>query len=186
MITRRDCRASSPFSAVTGVTDEARSAGVKPNSAVTNTASTTPNDARCQSKSKTSRTGISIGSIIAITAGAAHQATSAPSADAPSASIALSTSTSCIKRARPAPIDTRSAISLARDRVCPVSRLPTVAHAITSTSTTSAMRMRSGLPRCFWIGETPWAAGRSEMVSERNASIVVRGVSEENPLRRAR
>ncbi len=47
---------------------------------------------------------------------------------------ALSTSTSCTSRQRPAPMETRSAISRARDAACAVIRFATFAQAINSTS----------------------------------------------------
>ena len=58
--------------------------------------------------------------------------------------MALSTSTSCTRRHRPAPIETRSAISRARAAACAVIRLATLAHAINSTSATSTPRAISG------------------------------------------
>ena len=56
---------------------------------------------------------------------------------------ALSTSTSCTRRLRPAPIETRSAISRARAAACAVIRFATLAHAISSTSATSTPRASS-------------------------------------------
>ena len=58
--------------------------------------------------------GPSGGASIETTSGADHEANSAPATEAATASSALSTSTSWISRQRPAPIETRSAISRAR------------------------------------------------------------------------
>ena len=64
-------------------------------------------------------------------------------ADAKKASHALSTRTSCTRRHRPAPIETRSAISRARAAACAVIRLATLAQAISSTSATRTPRAAS-------------------------------------------
>ena len=77
------------------------------------------------------------GLIMPTTNGADHQANNAPMAAARNASQALSTRTSCTRRQRPAPIETRSAISRARAAACAVIRLATLAQAISSTSATS-------------------------------------------------
>ncbi len=41
------------------------------------------------------------------------------------------------------------------------------------------------MPRCVWIGEMPWPAGRKAIRCARNRSIVSRGVSDEKPFSRA-
>ena len=81
--------------------------------------------------------------ILPTTNGADHHANNAPIAAASNASMALSTSTSCTSRHRPAPIETRSAISRARAAACAVIRLATLAQAISSTSATSTPRATS-------------------------------------------
>jgi hypothetical protein len=71
------------------------------------------------------------------TNGADHQANAPPITAARRASIALSTITSCTRRHRPAPMETRSAISRARAAACAVIMLAMFAQAINSTSATS-------------------------------------------------
>ena len=140
---RRECGSSPPFNAIAGFTPEARSAGARPNSSVTPSVSASPKPSTRQSAGSDSRAGLSAGLIRLTTNGADHHANNPPAAPASSATVMLSTSTSCTSRHRPAPIDTRSAISRARAAACAVIRFATLAHAINSTSPTSTPRATS-------------------------------------------
>ena len=133
---RRECGSSPPLSALTGLTAEARSAGSMPNRNVTPSASASAKPSTRQSAGSARRAGSFGGLIIPRIYGADHHANSAPRDVARKASQALSTRISCTKRHRPAPIDTRSAISRARAAACAVIRFATLALAISSTSIT--------------------------------------------------
>ena len=110
---RRECE-SSPLSALMGFTAEARKAGVRPKRSVTKRARPTLNPNARQSASRISRIGSFGRASMDTTHGADQDANNAPAVEARTASIALSTSTSWIRRRRPAPIETRKAISRAR------------------------------------------------------------------------
>jgi len=79
------------------------------------------------------------------TIGADHHANNPPIVAANSATIALSTITICTSRQRPAPIETRNAISRARAAASAVVRFATFTHAINSTSNTSTPSVMSAL-----------------------------------------
>ena len=83
---------------------EARSAGASPKSNVTSNASAKLNASSRQPVSRISRTGSPGTRSMDVTSGADHEANSPPSAEALTASNALSTSTSWTRRSRPAPI----------------------------------------------------------------------------------
>jgi hypothetical protein len=140
---RRACGSSPPLSALTGCTAEARSAGAKPKSSMTPTVSAKPNPTTRQSAGRNRRAGWSGGLIMLTTSGADHQANSPPMAAARKASQALCTRTSCTRLRRPAPMETRNAISRARAAACAAIRLATFAHAISSTRATSTPRAAS-------------------------------------------
>ena len=137
---RRECGAEPPLSARAGFTADARSAGARPNRNITPTVRASPKARILQSAGSARRAGLSGGLILPTTNGADHHANHPPIIAARNASHALSTSTSCTNRHRPAPIATRRAISLARAAAWAVMRLATLAHAINSTSTASTAR----------------------------------------------
>jgi hypothetical protein len=72
------------------------------------------------------------------TNGADHHANKTPTPAARHASQALSSSVSCTRRQRPAPMDTRSAISRDRVAACAVNRFATFTHVMSSTSVANA------------------------------------------------
>ena len=134
---RRECGSSPPFSALAGFTAEARSAGARPNRNVT-----PQRQRQAESQHPPVRRKDQARRIVRRIDHAHHERRGPPreqsrrSPSASNASQALSTSTSCTRRHRPAPIETRSAISRARAAACAVIRLATLAHAISSTSAT--------------------------------------------------
>jgi hypothetical protein len=77
-------------------------------------------------------------------AGAATRANTAPTAAAVIATALASTSICCISRARPAPIDRRSAISRSRAAARASIRFARLEHASRSTSVTTAARIHKG------------------------------------------
>ena len=133
----RECGSSPPFRMLAGFTEEARSAGSNPKSRTTTRVSPIPKPSTRESAGRIIRAGLSGGLIMLTTNGADHHAKSAPLAAARKANSALSTSTICTSRQRPAPIETRSAISRARAAACAVIRFATFAQAISRTISTS-------------------------------------------------
>ena len=109
-----------------------------PNSSATASDRSNPNPSTRQSAGRISCTGLSGGLILLTTNGAAHHANASPRPAAIRPSMALSTMTIFTSRHRPAPIETRSAISRPRAAACADMRLATFAHATNSTITTSA------------------------------------------------
>ena len=158
---RRAWGSSPPLSALTGLTPEARKAGAKPKSKITPTIRSTPNPSTLQSAGSIKRAGLSGVLISRTTNGADHQAKAEPSREAPAATIALSTSTICTSRNRPAPIETRSAISRALAAASAVIRLATLAQAMRSTRPTNTPSHASARRYSSCIVETPDAAGSS-------------------------
>ena len=140
---RRECGSVPPFSIVSGWTPEARNAGANPNRKVVSTTSAAPKPNTRQSAGRLNRAGLSAVPIMPTTKGAAHAANKPPRAVASSAICALSTITNCTSRHRPAPMETRNAISRARAAACAVIKLATFAHAMSSTKAISNPRISS-------------------------------------------
>ena len=78
-----------------------------------------------------------------------HHARSDPAAPPTSAMIRLSVSSCWIRRARPAPIDRRTAISLVRPAARASSRFATLAHAINRTNPNAASTIAATLKMSF-------------------------------------
>ncbi len=162
-----------PFIALAGSTREACIAGINPNSTVMPIVSAIPNPNTIESglSSNAIRTSIKC-EIRSTTNGVAHHANSVPRAAAATPTIALSTITSRASRARPAPSDTRTAISRARVDTCPLIRFATLTHAISKTIPTSTANAISGASSSPCISETPWLAFTSTTFQFRKLSSV--------------
>jgi hypothetical protein len=113
---------------------ELRNAGIDPNMSVTARVSNTAKLNNRRSNGSHSRAGFVTGLIRLTTKGAAHHANAHPAAAASNAIHKLSSITSRTNRERPAPSDTRTAISRLRDSACAVIKFATLAQAISSTS----------------------------------------------------
>jgi hypothetical protein len=133
-------RALVRLSASMGPTVDARRAGIRPQSIVVATQTASANVSARRSKCRSSAIGSSSRDRRATMAGARSRPNSMPVAVATTASIPLSTSSCCSSRPRPAPIDTRTAISRSRAAALATSRLATLAHAVSRGSSTPRAR----------------------------------------------
>ena len=101
-----------------------------------------------------------------------HDAMTSPSSPPTAASSTLSTSSCPTMRPRLAPRARRTAISFWRAVARAISRLATLAHAISSTPATMPSSSQSGCDSCWRIGERPCAAGSRSTCPFRNCSRV--------------
>src|SRR5262249_696893 len=122
---------------------EVRSAGTDPNISATSTVSKIAKLNKRKSNGSHSRAGFVTGLIRLTTNGAAHDANAHPAAAASSAIQTPSSITSRTNRARPAPRETRTAISRLRDSAWAVIKLATLAQAIKSTSAVRAANIHN-------------------------------------------
>ena len=105
-----------------------------------------PNANTLQSHGRNKVAGLSGGLIRRTRNGKAADAIRLPNLADVALSDRASIKTSCTSRDRPAPTDTRSAISLARAVVRATMRFATFAHAISSTSAANTARANNGRP----------------------------------------
>ena len=90
--------------------------------------------------------------------------------------MAASTSTSWTRRARPAPIETRSAISRARAAAWEVIKFATFAQATNRTRATNTARAASGLRNSLCAAEIPGAAGSSSTLWFKKLATICSGI----------